>query len=92
MVDKVLTHALVDTFIPATQHAEPARGRQSLCHLLIELLATRAEKQQRTRRLHCFDMRGELTCDHELGSRVAEGRCFHYRDLPWDEQQSIIPA
>jgi hypothetical protein len=43
-------------------------------------------------RLHCFDMNGQLTCDHELGGRVSEGRCFHYRNEPWDQQQSIIPV
>ncbi|GAX86293.1 hypothetical protein CEUSTIGMA_g13705.t1 [Chlamydomonas eustigma] len=42
--------------------------------------------------LHCQDSNGDVyNCEHELGRKIGEARCFLYRNRPVDQQGSAIP-
>jgi hypothetical protein len=42
--------------------------------------------------LHCQDSNGDVyNCEHELGGKIGEARCFLYRHRSVDQQVSAVP-
>jgi hypothetical protein len=73
----VFTHALVDPFVAATQHAEPTGVCQCLGHGLIKRLTTWAKKKERTRRLRCFDGCKNWLRTHQHAGATTKWRVVH---------------
>jgi hypothetical protein len=77
MVNEMLTHPLVNPFITTAQQTEAPASRQGARHVLVKLLPPRAQQDEWTWWLRCFNGSKDWLGPHQHAGAATEGSVIH---------------